>query len=54
MSEASSQPVNSFSIGFADGTYNELPYAREVAALFKTNHRERTVVARSRRACSSG
>ena len=42
MSESSSQPVNSFSIGFADGTYNELPYAREVAALFKTNHRERT------------
>ena len=42
MSEASSQQVNSFSIGFADGTYNELPYAREVAALFKTNHRERT------------
>ena len=43
MSEASRQPVNSFSIGFADGTYNELPYAREVAALFATNHRERTV-----------
>ena len=43
MSEASLQPVNSFSIGFDDGTYNELPYAREVAALFKTNHRERTV-----------
>ena len=42
MSEASSQPVNSFSIGFSDGTYNELPYAREVAGLFKTNHRERT------------
>src|SRR5918993_137663 len=42
MSEASSQPVNSFSIGFSDGTYNELPYAREVAALFNTNHRERT------------
>ena len=42
MSEASAQPVNSFSIGFSDGTYNELPYAREVAALFKTNHRERT------------
>jgi asparagine synthase (glutamine-hydrolysing) len=42
MSDASSQPVNSFSIGFSDGTYNELPYAREVAALFKTNHRERT------------
>ena len=29
MSEASSQPVNSFSIGFADGTYNELPYKFE-------------------------
>ena len=43
MSEASTQPVNSFSIGFADGTYNELPYAREVAALFQTDHRERTV-----------
>jgi asparagine synthase (glutamine-hydrolysing) len=34
--------VNTFSIGFSDGTYNELPFAREVAALFKTNHRERT------------
>ena len=43
MSEASLQPVNSFSIGFEDGTYNELPYAREVAALFETDHRERTV-----------
>ncbi len=43
MSEASAQPVNSFSIGFSDGTYNELPYAREVAAFFKTHHRERTV-----------
>jgi asparagine synthase (glutamine-hydrolysing) len=43
MSEASRQPVNTFSIGFEDGTYNELPYAREIAALFATNHRERTV-----------
>jgi asparagine synthase (glutamine-hydrolysing) len=43
MAEASLQPVNSFSIGFQDGTYNELPYARQIAALFKTNHRERTV-----------
>jgi len=40
MSRTSAQ-VNTFSIGFADGTYNELPYAREVAALFKTNHREK-------------
>lgn len=43
MSEASAQPVRSFSIGFDDGSYNELPYAREVAALFKTDHHERTV-----------
>jgi asparagine synthase (glutamine-hydrolysing) len=43
MSAASLQPVNSFSIGFDDGSYNELPYAREIAGLFKTNHRERTV-----------
>jgi asparagine synthase (glutamine-hydrolysing) len=43
MSEASMQPVNSFSIGFDDGTYNELPYAREVATIFGTNHRERTI-----------
>ena len=41
MTESSPQQVNSFSIGFSDGTYNELPYAREVAALFNTNHRER-------------
>jgi asparagine synthase (glutamine-hydrolysing) len=43
MSGASMQPVNTFSIGFEAGTYNELPYAREVASLFATNHRERTV-----------
>jgi asparagine synthase (glutamine-hydrolysing) len=43
MSEASLQPVNTFSIGFDDGTYNELPYAREIAAVFGTDHRERTV-----------
>lgn len=42
MSTGASQPINTFSIGFSDGSYNELPYAREVAALFKTNHRERT------------
>ena len=42
MSQLMSQPVNTFSIGFADGSYNELPYAREVAALFQTVHRERT------------
>lgn len=43
MSRASDQPVNTFSMGFEDGSYNELPYAREVAALFGTHHTERLV-----------
>jgi asparagine synthase (glutamine-hydrolysing) len=32
--------VNTFSMGFDDGSYNELPYARAVAEAFGTNHRE--------------
>ena len=36
----SGEPVNTFSMGFADGSYNELPYAREVATKFGTRHRE--------------
>ncbi len=40
MSEAMSQPVQTFSIGFDDKTYNEVPYARAVAAHFGTNHYE--------------
>ena len=32
--------MNTFSMGFADGSYNELPYAREVATKFGTRHRE--------------
>jgi asparagine synthase (glutamine-hydrolysing) len=43
MSEASRLPINTFSMGFDDGSYNELAFAREVAAAFRTNHRERTV-----------
>lgn len=43
MSEASAQPINTFSMGFDDGSYNELAYAREVATAFGTHHRERTV-----------
>jgi asparagine synthase (glutamine-hydrolysing) len=35
--------VSSFSMGFDDGSYNELPYAREVAALCGTSHHEGTV-----------
>ena len=39
-SAAGSGPVNTFSMGFEASSYNELPYAREVAARFGTNHRE--------------
>ena len=34
------ESVNTFSMGFTDGSYNELPYAREVATRFNTTHRE--------------
>jgi asparagine synthase (glutamine-hydrolysing) len=40
MSEAVSSPIRTFSIGFEDASYNELPYAREVAAHFRTDHTE--------------
>ncbi len=38
-----SSAVSSFSMGFDDGSYNELPYAREVARLCGTAHHEGTV-----------
>jgi asparagine synthase (glutamine-hydrolysing) len=34
MSEAMNTPVQTFSIGFGDKTYNELPYARMIASHF--------------------
>lgn len=44
MARASSQPIKTYAIGFggsrADEYYNELPYARRVAELFGTEHRE--------------
>jgi asparagine synthase (glutamine-hydrolysing) len=40
MSETASGPVRTFSIGFDDKTYNELPYARAIAARFSTDHHE--------------
>ena len=40
MSEIMNEPVKTFSIGFEDDTYNELPHARQIASLFKTTHRE--------------
>lgn len=44
MAKHSSQPVRTYSIGFAGSSgaqlYNELPYARQVAKLFGTDHHE--------------
>ncbi len=40
MREVSSQPIQTFSIGFAEQSYNELDDARVVAQAFQTEHHE--------------
>jgi len=40
MSELSGRRVNTFSIGFEEGDYNELKYARNIAEKFATEHHE--------------
>ncbi len=40
MSEVSDRPVRTFSIGFEERTYTELPAARLVASRFQTDHTE--------------
>jgi asparagine synthase (glutamine-hydrolysing) len=40
MAGLSSQPVKTFSIGFEDEPFNELPFARKVAEKFHTEHHE--------------
>jgi asparagine synthase (glutamine-hydrolysing) len=45
MSQTMDQPVQTFSLGFAEEAYNELPYARQVAQRFATKHHEMLVSA---------
>jgi asparagine synthase (glutamine-hydrolysing) len=40
MAQASSEPVKTFSIGFEEEKYNELPQARLIAERFSTDHHE--------------
>lgn len=40
MSKMMSQPVKTFSIGFEEDEYSELPYARRIAQHFHTDHHE--------------
>jgi asparagine synthase (glutamine-hydrolysing) len=45
MSELSSRPVKTFSIGFEESSFSELPYARAIAERFHTEHHEFVVKA---------
>jgi asparagine synthase (glutamine-hydrolysing) len=40
MAQASSRPVRTFSIGFSESAYNELPHARRIAERWRTEHHE--------------
>lgn len=40
MSRHASQPVKTFSVGFAESNYSELGYAKTIADQFKTDHHE--------------
>lgn len=40
MAQNTSQKINTFSIGFADKSFDETPYARTVSQIYKTKHTE--------------
>jgi asparagine synthase (glutamine-hydrolysing) len=40
MSQVATEPVRTFSVGFQERSYNELPYARQVAQQYGTQHHE--------------
>jgi asparagine synthase (glutamine-hydrolysing) len=42
-SRLTSEPLRTFSIGFQEGQFSELPHARQVAERFRTNHTEEIV-----------
>jgi len=43
MAQASSLPVKTFSVGFEESSFSELPYARVVAERYATDHKEFTL-----------
>jgi asparagine synthase (glutamine-hydrolysing) len=43
MSGCSNSPVRTYSMGFKEGTFNELKYARRISSMFGTVHREYVV-----------
>ena len=45
MARSSDKPVKTFSIGFREEAFSELPYARQVAEMYGTEHTEFTVEA---------
>jgi asparagine synthase (glutamine-hydrolysing) len=47
MAEHSSEPVKTYSVGFKEDRFNELPFARQVAEKFNTNHTELIIESRS-------
>ena len=47
MSRLSLRPVKTFSIGFKEDEFNELPFAREVASRYRTDHHEEIVEPRA-------